>query len=174
MYKRDKLFIVVLIGPSGAGKTTLAQFLRDQLVNTAHVSTDNIKRFISEYREVDSHNKVSRNIAAAMAGEYLKNGISVIADKNMDNEELDKYKEIAEKHSVDFFLYRIEAHPDIRNERIADRAVKTNKPMMSPETIDKLSKRYEENTHQSHATFDSEKLSTEEIANFILKDLGVI
>ncbi len=165
--------MVVIIGPAGAGKTTLSEFLKNQLVNTAHVSSDNIKRYISQFREVDSHNKVSGNVAIAMADEYIKNGISVIAEKNMDSEEVEKFKKIAEKHNVDFFLYRVEAHKEIRRERIVERTARTNKPMISEETIDKLSKRYEENTHSGNETFDSGKLSIEEIADHILKDLEV-
>lgn len=174
MYKRDKMFMIVIIGPAGAGKTTLAEFLKNHLVNTAHVASDNIKRFISQFREVDSHNKVSKNVALAMTDEYFKNNISVVADKNMDNEEVEKYKEIAEKYNVDFFLYRVEAHKDVRSKRIAERAAKLNRPIMSQEAIDKLSKRYEENIHQSNTTFDSGELSTEEMSNVILKDLGAL
>lgn len=167
------MFMVVIIGPSGAGKTTLAEFLKNQLVNTAHVAYDNIKRFVSQFREVDAHKLVSINVASAMADEYLKNNISVIADKNMSNEEVDKYKEIAEKYGVDFFLYRVETHEDIRKERISERTSKKNKPMPSQETLDELSERYKNNTHQSNTTFDSGVLSTEQMAEVILKDLKV-
>jgi adenylate kinase family enzyme len=174
MYKRNKLFMVIIIGPPGAGKTTLAEFLKNQLTFTAHVASDNIKRFISEFKEVHSHNKVSRNVANVMANEYLKNNISVIVDQNMDSEEIEKLKNIADKHKVDFFIYRVEAHPEIREKRILERTKKSNKPMMSKETMRKLLKRYEKNTYAGNVILDSEKLSTEEMANLILKDLKVL
>jgi predicted kinase len=174
MYKRDKLFMINIIGAAGVGKTTLADFLKNQLIDTAHVATDHIKRFISQFREVPSHNIVSRNVVNAMADEYLKNGISVIVEQGMDNEEIEKLKKIANQHSADFFLYRIEAHEDIRTQRVAERTTKTNKPMMSKETMDKLFNRYQKNTHSANQTFDSGKLSTEEMANLILEDLKVL
>jgi hypothetical protein len=40
--------------------------------------------------------------------------------------------------------------------------------------MDKLFNRYKKNTHLANQTFDSGKLSTEEMANFILKDLKVL
>lgn len=166
--------MVIIIGPAGAGKTTLAEFLKNQLVNTAHASSDKIKSFISQFREVSSHNRVSRNVVNAMIKEYLKNNISVVVDQNMDTEEVEKLKEIADENKIDFFLYRIDAPRDIRTQRVAERTAKSNKPMMTKEKMDELSKRYEENSYQGNATFDSGKLSVEEIANSILKDLKVL
>ena len=173
MLKRNKLFMIIIIGPPGAGKTTLAEFLKNQLSYTAHVASDNIKRFISEFREVHSHNKVSRNVVNAMTDEYLKNNISVIVDQNMETEEVQNLKNIADKHKIDFFIYRVEAHTNIREKRILERTKKYNKPMMSKETMDKLLKRYEKNTYTGNIVLDSEKLSIEEMANIILKDLKV-
>ena len=171
MHKRDRLFIVVIIGSAGAGKTTLAEFLKNKLINTAHASSDNIKRFISQFREIRSHNKVSRNVVNAMIEEYFKNGISVVVDQNMNKEEVEKLKNIADKNGIDFFLYRIEADRKIRTERVAERTKKSNKPMMLEDTMDKLSKRYEENSFPGNAVFDSGKLSVEEMADLIIKDL---
>ena len=174
MYRRDKMFMVVIIGTSGAGKTTLAEFLKNQLASTAHVAYDNIKSFVSQFKEVHSHKQASVNVTYAMTEEYFKNNISVIVDKNMTNEELDTYKGIAEKYGVDFFLYRVEIHEDIRKERITKRAYKENKPIPSQETLDTFSETYNKNIHQSNITFDSGVLSTEQMANCILKDLGVL
>ena len=75
---------------------------------------------------------------------------------------------------VDFFLYRVEIHEDIRKERITKRAYKENKSIPSQETLDEFSETYNKNIHQSNATFDSGVLSIEQMANSILKDLGVL
>ncbi len=173
MYKRDKLFMVVLIGPGGAGKTTLAKFIKDQIDHVAHVACDNISRFISESQEASSRKAISRSVAIAMTDEYLQNGISVVVEQGMDNKEVKRLHEIANKNGADFFLYRIEARHDIRIQRVIERAIQTNKPIMTKEKMDWLLERYQENTYPSNNTFDSEKLSTEEIAKQILLDLKV-
>jgi adenylate kinase family enzyme len=171
MYKFEKPFVIILLGTAGVGKSTLAEFLKNQISNTAHVSVDHIKRYISEFREVPSHNQISRNITNAMIDEYLENGINVIVDQGMNNEEIEKIKEISEKHQTRFFVYRIEADSDIRLQRLKDRAEKTKQLIMSKETMDILLKIYNENTYPSITTFDSGKLSIQEIASSIIKDL---
>ncbi len=173
MYKTQKPFVVAILGSAGAGKSTLAEMLKNDLVNTAHVSTDHIKRYVSQFREIESHNEVSRNVTDAMIAEYLKNGISTIVDQGMNNEQVEKLKQIADSHHADFFVYKIEAHPDVRTARIAERQERVNKPMMSQETMDILSKIYEENTYPATETFDSGEMSTKEMADKILKDLKV-
>lgn len=174
MYKRDKLFVIAILGPAGSGKSTLAETLKNELVDTAHVSSDHIKRYISEFKEKQSHNQVSRNVTDAMTAEYLNNGISTIIDQGMTTEQVEKLKQIAESHNADFFVYKIEAHPDILKARIAERQERINQSMMSQETMDILSKIYEENACPAAATFDSGKLATIEIVDLILKDLKIL
>ncbi len=174
MYKRDKLFVVVIFGPAGSGKSTLAETLKNELVDTAHVSSDHIKRYISEFKEKESHNTVSRNVTDAMVAEYLNNGINTVVEQGMTTEQVEKLKQIAESYDADFFVYKIEAPSDIRTARISERAERINQPMMSQETMNTLSKIYEENTYPATATFDSEKLTIQEIVAVILKDLKII
>lgn len=171
MKKTNKLSVVVIFGPAGVGKTTIAEALKNELINTVHVSSDHIKRYISEFKEVTSHNSVSRNVTDAMVIEYLKNGINTIVEQGMSAEQVEMLQKIAQDHNADFFAYRIEAHPDILTSRIAERAERINQPAMSQETMDILSKIYEENTFPATETFDSEKLTTREIVDSILKDL---
>lgn len=171
MYKTQKPFVVAILGPAGAGKSTLAEMLKNDLVNTAHVSTDHIKRYISQFREIESHNEVSRNVTNAMIVEYLNNDISTIVDQGMSTKQVEKLEHIAKEHNADFFVYKIEAHPDIRTKRIAERQERVKQPMMSQKTMDILSKIYEENDYPATATFDSGEMSTREIADMILKDL---
>lgn len=171
MLKTDRPFVMVIFGPAGVGKSTLAELLKNEISYTAHVSSDHIKRYISEFKEIPSHNKVSRSVTNAMIVEYIKNGINVIVDQGMDKDEIEILKTIASDQNADFFVYRIEAHPDIRTNRIKERAERINQPMMSQHTMDILSKIYEENDYPATNTFDSGTLSTREIADLILKSI---
>lgn len=162
---------MAILGPAGSGKTTLAEFLKNQLVNTAHVSSDHIKRYISEFKEVESHNMVSRNVTDAMIIEYLKNNINVIVEQGMNNEQLAILENIAKAHSATFLVYKIEAPRDVRTARISERAQRISQPIMSQQTMDILETIYTENTYPATKVFDSEVTSTEEITRVILEDL---
>lgn len=48
MRKPKALFLIALHGHAGVGKSTLAEYLGTQLSDTAHISVDRVKRFISE------------------------------------------------------------------------------------------------------------------------------
>lgn len=171
MYTVQKPFVVVIFGTAGVGKSTIAEFLKNQITNTAHVSSDHIKRYISEFKQVPSHNEVSRTVTNAMIVEYLKNGISVVLDQGMSKEQIEVVRDIANEYHATFLVYRIEADPDIRLARINERALRVGQPAMSQETMDVLLNIYKDNTYPATATFDSGVLSTEEICNRILEDI---
>lgn len=163
--------MVVIFGPAGAGKSTLAELLKNEISYTAHVSSDHIKRYISEFKEIPSHNKVSRNVTNAMIAEYLKNGVNVIVDQGMDREEIELLNTITDAHNANFLVYGIEIESTIQIQRLKERAERINQPMMSQETMDILSKIYKGNDYKVTTTFDSGTLNTREIADLILKDL---
>lgn len=173
MYTAQKSFVIIMFGTAGVGKSTIAEFLKNQITNTAHVSSDHIKRYISEFKQVPSHNEVSRNVTNAMIAEYLKNGISVILDQGMSKEQIEQVHHITKQHHAMFLVYRIEADPDIRLTRINERALRVGQPVMSQETMDILLSIYNENTYPATATFDSGVLSTEEICNRIVEDIEI-
>lgn len=174
MYTAPTPFVIVIFGTAGVGKSTIAESLKNQITNTAHVSSDHIKRYISEFKQVPSHNEVSRNVTNAMIVEYLKNGINVILDQGMSREQIEVVRDIATQYGATFLVYRIEADAFIRLARINERAVRVGQPAMSQETMDILLHIYNDNTYPATATFDSGVLSTEEVCNRILKELQAI
>jgi predicted kinase len=173
MQKPKKLSLVVIYGPAGAGKTTLADLLHDELAFTAHIGADHIKRFISEFREVPSHQEVSKRVVGVMAAEYLRQGINVIVEQGMSADEIGAFETIADQNEAHFLVYRLDAPRPVLDNRVTERAEQLQKPTVPKETIDALYKTHEETSYSNNAAFDSESLSPREMADRILKDLGV-
>jgi hypothetical protein len=106
-----------------------------------------------------------------MIKEYLINKINIVIEQGMSKEELETLQDIAHDHHAILLVYRIEAHSDVRMTRLKERAERINQPVMSEETMNILSKIYNENEYVATATFDSGVLTTREMADRILKDL---
>jgi predicted kinase len=171
MKKLKNLSLIIIYGAPGAGKTTLADLLRAELSYTAHIGVDHIKRFISEFREIPSHQEVSMKVINAMAEEYLRNGINVIVEQGINRSQVETLEKIAQRNNAKFFVYRLEASTDVRKERVAERTTKLGKPEIPKEVIDSLTKIFNENDYPSTQVFDSGKINAREKADLILKDL---
>jgi predicted kinase len=173
MRKPQKLSLILIYGPAGVGKTTLADFLHDELAHTAHIGVDHIKRFISEFREILSHQEVSKGVIKAMVAEYLQQRINVIVEQGMNNAEIASFKQIADHHDAQCLIYRLDTSRAILDERVAERTTKLNKPTIPRETLDTLFEVHKGTIYPDTRAFDSGELTTQEMANRVLKDLGV-
>lgn len=164
---------MVIAGPAGAGKTTLADYLKSQLSYTAHIGVDHIKRFISEFREISAHRFVSMNVVNAMTREYLKNGINVIVEQGrMENKDIELLNNVANNLGVEFLFYKVEASREVLEKRSKERSEKLSKPLISKESMDEIMEKYKKIDYPAKKVFDSENKSTEETGEFILKDLN--
>ena len=48
---KKKLFLILIDGPMGSGKTTISQILHSKLKRTAYIGLDRVKRFISDFKK---------------------------------------------------------------------------------------------------------------------------
>ncbi len=171
MQKPNKLTLIVIFGPPGVGKTTLADVLHDELAYTAHIGVDHIKRFISQFREIPAHQTVSRAVINAMAVEYLKNGINVIIEQSMSRSEVEKLEEIAKQHVARFLAYRLDAPTEVLRERTAERSVRLGKPLIADEEMNDFLKMHDENDYANAKILNAVEMDTRMQADTVLRDV---
>lgn len=171
MKKLRELTVVVLYGPPGAGKTTLAEALHKELVDTAHMGIDHIKRFLSKFRQEPVYEEISKKVINSMIIEYLKNNISVIVEQGMNKEEIEAVEQIAKSYNAKCCVYRLEAHEDILDKRVEERTIRLNKPTIPREVIDSYRKVFNSNDYVPDRVIDSGSMEISEKINLILGDI---
>ncbi|MFA6397912.1 MAG: AAA family ATPase [Candidatus Paceibacterota bacterium] len=171
MKSNKKLFIVLITGPMGSGKTTVSKILHSKLKRTALISLDHIKKFISDFKRETKDNEISRNVILAMTKEYLRQNISVIIEQALSLGQINKFQKIADKYKANYFVYQLDAPRKILEKRIKQRTEIPGKQKVSKERIVKNYNFHLENKYSKAIILDSEKLTPEKIASLIIKDV---
>lgn len=161
----------------GAGKTTVTKLLHAKLKNVAHVGLDRIKWLVSGFRRTKAQNHMTREIVLAMAKEYLKQGVSVIIEQGMKQEQITIYKKLAKSAKVNFFMYKLEASKEVLFKRVAQREQLPNRPKVTQARVlrnYRLYNLYNKNSHPEAKIINTEKQSLAQIVRYILKDIKAV
>lgn len=167
----NKLSLILIDGPMGAGKTTVSKILHTKLKRTAYLGLDRVKWYISDFKRTPRDNDISRNILLVMIKEYLKQGISVLLDQGIKRKEIEVFKKIAKKYKAKCFVYQLYAPKTLLRRRVLERSQFLKKPIISKARIERNYRFYLKNKYTKAIIFDSEKLSSEVIAKKILKEI---
>jgi predicted kinase len=169
----NKKFIIIIDGPMGSGKTTVATILHKKLKRTAHIGLDRIKWFISDFKRIPEDNEIIRSVVVAMTKEYLKQGISVIVEQGMRKERIETLKKIAMQNDAHFLAYQLTASKSVLFERVHQRPHLSNRPKVTKARIERNYKAYLKSHKKPIATLiDVENVTAQQVANRILKDLN--
>jgi hypothetical protein len=129
---RRRLFVIVIDGPMGAGKTTTSKLLHEQLGGTARITLAEIKRLISGHTDEEDYGSVSQEVIMGMVEGYLTHGISCIVEWGMEKDRVEAIKSLAEKHDAQCFIYQLSASRRIRGYGYGD----SHRISVFPDTTD--------------------------------------
>jgi len=175
--KMKKPFLIILDGPMGSGKSTVAQLLQKRIKEkTALISLDKLKRIVSDYK-LDSyeHLSLASKAGASMTNLYLKEGISTIVEKAFTRKEfLESFVTLIKTKSK-IFIYQIEVPFDIGLSRVKERERLREKRLLPKNKLKgKVTRNYSNYNQFKYSkakSFDSSKLTPRQITNKILKEL---
>jgi len=115
------LFLILVDGPMGAGKTTTTKLLNKRFPNAARVARADIKRLIPNHRENEKSLSITREVMRAIIDKYLERGISVIVESMSKTDGAEDLRRMAQKHGATFNAFRLTAPADLRLARVHER-----------------------------------------------------
>ncbi len=115
------LFLILVDGPMGSGKTTTTKLLSQKLPDAARIAFPDIKRLIPNYKENEKTLPVIREVMKVMIDKYLELDTSVIVEQIAKADGIEILKGIAARHGAKFFAYRLSAPKEVRMERVKER-----------------------------------------------------
>ena len=166
---KNKLRFILLNGPIGSGKSTIANLLKSKLKRTAILSVEDIRQLISDFKYNKEDYLLTWKIIYSMCDEYFKNGISVLLEQSYcSKDNVNQFLHLAKKHKCVIGFYHLYAPRSILLERINQRKkdYKTSKAQI----ISNI-KKHEQMTYPDATVIDTSEMKPAEVAKLILNDL---
>ncbi len=165
-------FVIIIEGPMGSGKSTIASILHSQLPRTALLGTDKIKDVISDFNKSDEDYYLATTIMLAMARIFLENKFSLLIPQAfLKKEYADPFIKIAEEFNVKLHFYHLHAPEDELRARIIQRAHDKNVSLPTDDKIKKNFNKWRDNHYEYGKKIDISDQSSLEVADLILREL---
>lgn len=166
-------FLLMLDGMTGAGKTTTARLLTEQLPRTALIRMDVIKKFISDFERGVRDNTIAKEVMFVMVRKYLELGLSVIIDQPFKDEEISRYAELAEHYSVQCYKFQLFADSETAYRRVLNRQQDRADAEKVPEDrIRDNIARFQNRENMGFTVIDTSSLAADEASKIILSQMG--
>lgn len=172
--KKGDQKIIIIDGPMGAGKTTLAKLMHPKLERTALLSFNCIKWLVSDFCRNEKNNALATKVVVGMCAHYFENGLSVILEREFKRAYFMKpFLELAKNKHVPCFVYQLEVPVNILLERVRHRPKSSYsrcKPTMS-KTKTNIDLYFNNKYKRARLILNSDKLRPRQLMNIVLKDI---
>lgn len=170
----NKQYILIIDGPMGGGKTTIAEILKTKLHGTLFTGLDRVKWLVSEFSRSKDENAAVAHMVQAMSRAALEDGMNVCIEQGfMKSKYLTPYLDMAKEFNIDIHIFQIEAPRDVLMKRIKGRSTPFfAKEPLTTVKIEQNLDNYFDNKYRKAEVINSSGIAPQEIVRVILEDLG--
>ena len=169
--------LILINGPTGIGKSTVAQKIHQAYPLSFLVDIDALRRYISGYREnKDESKQLSLLVSESIVETYLKSGHDVILDKVFtDPEIVDRFIELGKKYNAEVSECILNASRGLVIQRAEERGFREN-GLLTPEKVVKFWEGIQEYIKKRPRAIvvDVETMSQEEVYAYITNTCKLI
>ncbi len=170
-----KPYFIILDGPMGSGKTTVARLLFRRLLRTVLVTWDDLKAFVSDYGQGKDDKMILTGMQMSLVKSSIENGLNVIMDAGFARgERMTPFIRLAKQHNYSLLIYRFAAPHNVLLRRAVGRPkLFWEKKRISKERIVKHLHEYDVKRYKGPITaeIDSLNSTSEQIARRIMKNM---
>ena len=166
--------LILINGPTGIGKSTVAQKIHQAHPLSFLVDIDAVRRYISGYREHKNESKqLSLFVSESIVDTYLKSGHDVIIDKVfVDADIVDRFFELGKKYNANTHEFILNASKELVIKRAEERGYRENS-LLTPEKVKKFWEEIQEyiKKRPQAVVIDIERLNQGEVYKYITNRL---
>lgn len=111
---------IIIRGPIGVGKTTIAKLLQDKMPGSVIISVDNFKHIISP-KSSTMRTKIAHKVANFFINELIKNRIDMIIEEIFRDEHYDNLIRTLRNKNYDVFSFFLTAPEEVLIKRDRNR-----------------------------------------------------
>ncbi len=158
--------LIIINGPTGVGKSTLAARLHEEMPSSVLLDIDELRRTIPNYRERGEESlRLAYDMAAGAIGNAHQAGKDVIVDKTIGDESIfERFMEAAREHGAEAYEFLLFGSKDSVQARADARGYRPGS-LLTPEKVGMHWERANElkDKRPNAMVIDTSNLSSEEV-----------
>lgn len=159
-------FVIVLDGPKGAGKTTLASLLKEKLENVEILSLDVIRRSLPQAKATTEFNHIAFALLLERLPKLLEEKKNVVIDMGLSEERFNALKRLAQEYNTSVKAYSLIAPRETLLERVEARDKREGKTT-NEERFQEVYEAQQAKSFHEFIILDTSKLVPEEMVHMI-------
>jgi predicted kinase len=166
--------IILLDGSKGAGKSTTAKKLTQQLDNLIYLSIDNIRRTFptDPNRDIRDKNEEAFGIIITKAKEALVNKQNVVIDCGVSEARAEKLEDLTREMGTPLYKFFLRASYDTQLDRVKERDRSKGRADTDIERFDEIYHYFNKKNLADYTIIETDLLPLDQIIEIILKKIS--